>query len=107
MANELHKRGYEEYQRRCDKSGVEPKPYKEWLSFANLDEVMGTASVRLLNATKLVSELQDEISHNEKERDSAIKSGWYEKAAKLEVVNIGLKRAIQMIQLGDFDVKQD
>jgi hypothetical protein len=107
MDSELHKRSYEEYQRYCDNSGVEPKPYKEWLSFANLDEVMGTASMRLLNATKLVSGLQNEITHNEKERDSAIKSGWYEKAAKLEVVNSGLKRAIQMIQLGDFDIKQD
>lgn len=61
--------------------------------------------MEILDAAKLISELKMEIRANEKERDEAIKSGWFEKAAKLEVTNQGINRALQLINLGDFHLK--
>jgi hypothetical protein len=61
--------------------------------------------MQTLNGDKLISELEAEIKANEKKRDEAVKSGWFEKAAKLEVTNQGINRALQIINLGDFHLE--
>lgn len=58
-----------------------------------------------LDGNKLISELEAEIRSNKKERDEAVKSGWFEKAAKLEITNQGINRALQLINLGDFHLE--
>ncbi|MBL4262850.1 hypothetical protein [Vibrio fluvialis] len=59
----------------------------------------------MLDGDKLVADLEAEIKANEAERDSAVENGWFEKAARLEILNEGLKRALRMINRGDYYLK--
>ncbi|MDK9793779.1 hypothetical protein [Vibrio sp. D431a] len=63
--------------------------------------------MKILNGTSLVNEINAEISHNIKERDLAVKSQWYEKAAKLEITNQGLASIKTKIDTGVFNVDTD
>ncbi len=52
----------------------------------------------LIDARALIKDLEAEITTNEKERDNAVKSQWFETAAKKEVMNQGLKSAIHLVK---------
>ena len=59
----------------------------------------------IIDGQKLVKEINDEINHLKSERGSAVKSQWYEKAARLTLKIEGIKVIKQMIELGDFTIE--
>tara|TARA_R110000764_G_scaffold45566_1_gene102237 strand:- start:106 stop:285 length:180 start_codon:yes stop_codon:yes gene_type:complete len=57
-----------------------------------------------LDGDRLLAEIKAEIEQEKKDRDGAIKSGWFESAARIHLKIQGMDRVRQMIELGDFAV---
>jgi len=57
-----------------------------------------------IDGQELVLQINKEIEFYQEERDGAVKSGWYEKAAKCQLKIEGIKIVKQMIELGDYTI---
>ena len=76
------------------------------LSPAEKDKLINfLLSAQVIDCDKYIKAINSEMLANEAERDGAVKSHWFEKAAKLEVKNEGLKSARFLASSGDYHLR--
>ena len=59
-----------------------------------------------IDGKKLLAEINEDITHYQLEIDGAVKAGWFQKAASLDLKIAGIKTVKQMIERGDFFINK-